>query len=164
VVFIRGDRVRIAPESDLTGNAVPGGATIVRAGRHVVENMGRGPIELVWVELKKLGSSSYLGMPRDPIKVDPARHTLVVENADVRVLRQIAEVGKTGPPHDHPSYMTVRISGVTSDGKGPGGITWTNGPFSHGGIPAAAAINTIAIEPKSGVGATTASPANDPSR
>ncbi len=164
-VFVRGDRVRIAPESDVTSSGWQlGGAAIVRAGRHDIENIGRGSVELVWVELKKSGSSGYRGMPRDPLKVDPARHTLVVENANVRVLRHIAEVGKTGPPHDHPSYMTVRISGVTNGGQGPGNITWTDGPFTHGGIPAAQALNVIIIEPKSGVGASAAGLANDPPR
>jgi hypothetical protein len=164
-VFVRGDRVRISPESDVISTAWrPGGAAIVRAGRHDVANIGRGSVELVWVELKKSGSRSYRGMPRDPIAVDPARHSLVVENADVRVLRQISEVGKTGPSHDHPSYMTVRISGVANGDRGPGNITWTDGPFTHGGTPAAQALNVIIIEPKSGVGAKAPNRADDTPR
>jgi hypothetical protein len=157
VVFVRGDRARITPEGDpdsASRSWQGGNAVIVRGGRHNVENVGRGSVEIVWVELKKPGSSAYRGMPRDPVKVDPARHSLVVENEHVRVLRQVAVVGETGPPHDHPSYLRVRISGITPNGIGPGGIEWTDGPFTHGGIPAAQALNAIIIEPKSGSGAT----------
>jgi hypothetical protein len=156
-VFVRGDRARISPRGDSdSANGIwrAGDAVIVRAGRHDLENSGRGSVEIVWVELKKPGSSAYRGMPRDPVKVDPARHSVVVENEHVRALRQLSVVGETGPPHDHPSYLTVRISGVTDDGKGPGAIVWTDGPFTHGGIPAAQALNVVIIEPKSGSGAT----------
>ena len=76
---------------------------------------------------------------------------VVAENANVRVLLHTATSGKTGAAHDHPNYLTVLIAGVTPRG-GPGTITWTDGPFTHGGIPAAQALQAIVIELKSGSG------------
>src|ERR1044072_180060 len=73
-VFVRGDRVRISPDSDGISTAWrPGGAAIVRAGRHDVANIGRGPVELVRVVVKKSGSVSYGGTARDPIAAGAAR-------------------------------------------------------------------------------------------
>ena len=149
-VFIRGEQAHITPDGPSTQNGWKP-AAIVGAGRHGVQNDGDTVVEVVWVELKKPGSITDAGMPRDAMKVDAARHRVVAENANVRVLLHTATSGQTGAPHDHPSYLTVLIAGVTPRG-GPGTITWTNGPFTHGGIPAAQALQAIVIELKSGSG------------
>ena len=150
-VFIRGESARVTPEGPST-EAGWKPAAIIGAGRHALQNNGDSIVEVLWVELKQPGSVTYRGMVRDAMKVDATRHRVVAENSHVRVLLHTATLGKTGPPHDHPSYLTVLISGVTQRG-GPGTFTWTEGPFTHGGIPAAQALEAIVIEPKSGRGA-----------
>src|SRR5215213_8837050 len=57
---------------------------------------------------------------QDPVKVDPAHHKVVLDNADVRVLRITFAPGETAPIHDHPNGVAIFMSGGTNRLTVPG--------------------------------------------
>ena len=157
-VFMSDARMRVSPvgaaaneDPRKTGEVVP-----LAAGKHTVENLGKQPVEIVLVELKKPGAATYKNMALDPVKVGGNRYAVVAENADVRVLRTKAVVGQPGVEHEHPSNVVVRISG--GENQKPGTVTWAQGPQKHGAAtPAKVAGEVVIVELKSGAGAKPAS-------
>ena len=63
------------------------------------------------VELKgKPGTGSTLAL--DPVKVDPGRHKVEVENDKVRVLRIKFKAGDTTKQHEHPNAVAIFLTDV----------------------------------------------------
>lgn len=60
-------------------------------------------------------------MAQDPVKVDAKHYSVVLENAQVRVLRAVLGPGDKTPLHDHPDTVVIPLTeGVarfTVDGK-----------------------------------------------
>lgn len=122
-IFITGGNARFNnPDGTTTpSDAKAGDVRFTPAGKHLPENVGTKPFDVVLVELKgKPGSAAAIAM--DPVKVDPAHHAVLVENDRVRVLRiQLGPHEKT-KQHDHPNGVSVPlIAGqtkiTTADGK-----------------------------------------------
>src|SRR5690349_1725708 len=87
-IFITGGNARFNnPDGTTTpSDAKAGDVRFTPAGKHLPENVGTKPFDVVLVELKgKPGSAAAIAM--DPVKVDPAHHAVLVENDRVRVMR-----------------------------------------------------------------------------
>ena len=92
------------------------------AGKHLPENMGATPVDAVLVELKgKSGASSAVAM--DPVKVDPTRHKVEVENDRVRVLRIKIKAGDTTKQHEHPNAVAIFLTDIKTKFTGGDGTT-----------------------------------------
>jgi quercetin dioxygenase-like cupin family protein len=104
------------------------------SGKHLPENVGDKPFEVVLVELKgKQAPAAAVSL--DAVKVDPEHHEVVLENERVRVLRiKFAAHDKT-KEHEHPESVAIFLTGgeskvTTADGKTrkgggeAGGATW----------------------------------------
>jgi quercetin dioxygenase-like cupin family protein len=107
--------------SSMPSEGKAGEAMFTPAGKHLPENVGGKPFEVVLVELKgKSGSAAAVSI--DPVKVDPEHHAVVLENDRVRVLRiKFAAHDKTRQ-HDHPNGVSIPLTGgqskiTTADGK-----------------------------------------------
>lgn len=48
---------------------------------------------------------------QDPVKVAPKNYAVVLENAEVRVLRAVLGPGEKTPIHDHPATVVVPLTG-----------------------------------------------------
>jgi quercetin dioxygenase-like cupin family protein len=57
---------------------------------------------------------------QDPVKVDPTHHKVVLDNADVRVLRITFAPGEKAPEHEHPNSVAVFLSDGTNRLTVPG--------------------------------------------
>ena len=80
------------------------------AGKHLPENLGDKPLEVVLVELKGKPSATSTAAALDPVKLDPEHHKVEFENDQVRVLRI-----KFGPHekvvmHEHPNGVAVLLT------------------------------------------------------
>lgn len=53
---------------------------------------------------------SRSAVAQDPVKVDPARHKVELENAQVRVLRVTLEPGAKTPVHEHPAGVVTFLT------------------------------------------------------
>jgi|RhiMetdeSRZDD1v2_1073273.scaffolds.fasta_scaffold194208_3 quercetin dioxygenase-like cupin family protein len=94
------------------GGGKAGSVRFTDAGKHLPENIGAVPIEAVLIELKgKAGSASAVAL--DPVKIDPTRHKVEVENAQLRVLRIKLKARDKTTPHEHPNGVAVFLT----DGK-----------------------------------------------
>lgn len=147
------------PDGTSTPSDVTAGeARFTPAGKHLPENVGSKPFEVVLVELKgKPGSAAAVSL--DPVKVDPEHHAVVLENDRVRVLRI-----KFGPhdktkQHDHPNGVSIPLTGgqskiTTADGKtrtggGQAGVPfWLNAERHVVENPNAKASEVILVELK----------------
>ena len=116
------------------GGGKAGDVRYADAGKHLPEDIGTTPVEAVLVELKgKSGMSSAVTL--DPVKVDPTRHKVVVENDRVRVLRVKLKAHDTTKQHEHPNGVAIYLTdtrakftladGKTREGGGKRGeVTW----------------------------------------
>ncbi|MFL6215138.1 MAG: hypothetical protein ACJ74J_14735 [Blastocatellia bacterium] len=144
--------------SNMPSEKKAGEAQFTPAGKHLPENVGTKPFDVVLVELKgKPGSAAAVSI--DPVKVDPEHHAVVFENDRVRVLRI-----KFGPhdktkQHDHPNGVSVPITGgqskiTTADGKTRtgggevGAATWLSAERHIVENPSAKAAEVILVELK----------------
>lgn len=104
------------------------------AGKHLPENVGAAPFELVLVELKGR-PASYEPVSLDPVKVDPTRHEVIMENDRVRVLRVKYPARDKSLEHEHPNsvavFMTPQMVKVTpvggkvrTGGAEAGSVSW----------------------------------------
>jgi quercetin dioxygenase-like cupin family protein len=91
--------------------------------QQVEENISDQPLEAVVIELKvgpaKRRTARIL---RDPVKLDPKHHIVLVENDRVRVLQTILEPHLKAPMHEHPHYVVVYLTElhttmIMGDGK-----------------------------------------------
>ncbi len=124
VVFLNTSKAKFTlPDGSTTmdGGGKAGSVRFADAGKHLPEDIGSTPIEAVLVELKgKSGMSSPVGL--DPVKVDPTRHKVEVENGQVRVLRVKLKAHDKTKEHEHPTgvaiYLTdTRAKFMLADGK-----------------------------------------------
>lgn len=117
-------------------------------GMHTSENVGKGPIRIYEIELKKPGPSTAAKRdPKlDPVKIDPKHNVLAFENDQVRVFRSWREAGKSEMMHEHTGAGRVVVlltdidasvksgDGSTSEMKlGAGEVRWTAGASTHAG-------------------------------
>ena len=138
--------------------AKAGEARFTPAGKHLPENVGSKPFDVVLVELKgKTASAAAVSL--DPVKVDPEHHAVVVENDRVRVLRiKIGAHDKT-KQHDHPNGVAVFLTAgqsniTTADGKTrkgggqAGGAMWVTAERHTVENPSAKPAEVILVELK----------------
>jgi quercetin dioxygenase-like cupin family protein len=93
--------------SDAGGKA--GSVRFAEAGKHLPENIGTTPIDVVLVELKGK-SSGGSAIALDPVKEDPAHHKVEIENDRVRVLRVKFKPHDKTKLHEHPNGVAVFLS------------------------------------------------------
>jgi quercetin dioxygenase-like cupin family protein len=113
VVFLSDSKTRFTlPDGSATTDAGKAGQVkFSDAGKHLPEDIGTTPVEAVLVELKgKSGTGSAVAL--DPVKVDPTRHKVEVENDKVRVLRIKIKAGDTTKQHEHPNAVAIFLTDV----------------------------------------------------
>ena len=113
VVFLSNSKTRFTlPDGSATTEAGRAGQVrFSEAGKHLPEDIGATPVEAVLVELKgKSGMGSAVAL--DPVKVDPTRHKVEVENDKVRVLRIKIKAGDTTKQHEHPNAVAIFLTDV----------------------------------------------------
>lgn len=112
VVFLNTSKARFTLPDGTTmtdGGGRAGSVRFTDAGKHLPENIGTTPVEAILVELKgKLGAASAVAA--DPVKVDPARHKVEIENDQVRVLRIKLRARDKTAPHEHPNAVAVFLT------------------------------------------------------
>ena len=125
VVFLSTCKAKFTLPDGSTTTAGGGKAGSVRftdAGKHLPEDIGATPIDAVLVELKgKSGMSSAVAL--DPVKVDPTRHKVEVENDRVRVLRIKLKANDKTKEHEHPNSVAVFLTDVKAKITGGDGKT-----------------------------------------
>jgi hypothetical protein len=88
-----------------------GEATYVDAGTYAVENTAIATINAVVIELKdQPGLLQSSALTRDPVKLDPKHHPVLLENDRVRVLHTILVPHVKSPQHQHPHYVVVYLT------------------------------------------------------
>lgn len=140
--WVHATRVTLAPHEKLaprdyaesvvvylsdTGSHKDGDTAHFAPGTRIEENTTGHAAEEVIVELKP-------GAPpqpaheysRDPVKLDPAHHSVDFENARVRVLRTILVPHLKSPLHDHPAYVVVYLTELHTTMAITGGKTVDN--------------------------------------
>jgi quercetin dioxygenase-like cupin family protein len=124
VVFLNTSKAKFTlPDGSTTtdGGGKAGSVRFTDAGKHLPENIGATPIEAVLVELKgKPGMSSAVAL--DPVKIDPTRHKVEVENDRVRVLRVKLKPRDKTKEHEHPNGVAIYLTDTSAkftlaDGK-----------------------------------------------
>ncbi|HWN99751.1 MAG TPA: hypothetical protein VNS63_10820 [Blastocatellia bacterium] len=124
VVFLNTSKAKFTlPDGSMVadGGGKAGSVRYADAGKHLPEDIGATPVEAVLVELKgKSGMSSALAL--DPVKVDPTRHKVEIDNDRVRVLRIKIKANDTTKQHEHPNGVAVYLTDTSAkftlaDGK-----------------------------------------------
>jgi quercetin dioxygenase-like cupin family protein len=112
-------------------------------------------------------------LAQDPVKTDPKVYQVVVDNAQVRVLRVAVAAGATTSMHQHPDNMTIlltdgKITFTGADGKSEtvetkaGQALWS-GPQKHSGANASGApLEAIVVELKGSAAPKATLPASRP--
>ena len=107
-------------------------------GQHVSLNVSDHPVRIVEVELKSKpgGRKTIKPSALDPVKVDPKRYKVELENDQVRVVRARYEAHEKGVMHEHilnrvVTYLTEgKMKVTTPEGESktvtsaPGDVTW----------------------------------------
>jgi quercetin dioxygenase-like cupin family protein len=102
---------------------------------HSEQNMSDQPLEVVVVELKSASPSNSVPVSLDPVTLDPQHHPVLIDNAQVRVIRTILEPHLKSPMHEHPHYVVVYLTELHTtmkmgDGREvdnprkPGDVAW----------------------------------------
>ena len=112
VVFLNTSKAKFTlPDGTTTtdGGGKAGSVRYADAGKHLPENIGSTPVEAVLVELKgRSGVASAVAL--DPVKIDPTRHKVEVENDRVRVLRIKLKARDKTTQHEHPNGVAVFLT------------------------------------------------------
>ncbi|HXG92198.1 MAG TPA: hypothetical protein VNN73_07480 [Blastocatellia bacterium] len=95
-----------------TGKA--GEVRFTEAGKHLPENTGGKPFEVVLVELKGKPAGQSAPVALDPVKIDPEHHKVELENDWVRVLRVNFKAHEKLKQHEHPNGVAVFLTDVNS--------------------------------------------------
>ena len=133
-VFLSDGVNRLTTDGKSTENPQKrGDVVLLNAGKHSVENVGKTRTEVILIELKKPGSTTYKGMSLDPVKLNPNNYSVAAENEHARVIRIRAAVGDKSVVHEHPSNVSVQLND-SATGKA-GTVQWHPGPEKHGGDP-----------------------------
>jgi beta-alanine degradation protein BauB len=115
-----------------------GGVAHFDSVKRTEENLADQPLEVVVIELKPSTPDPHSEpwpLPLDPMKLDPAHHSVLFENSRVRVLRTVLEPHLKGPMHEHPHYVVVYLTDLhttmtMADGRAidnprrPGDVGW----------------------------------------
>ena len=140
-----------------------GSAAWRKGGTHLVENIGKEPMEGILVEPKKPASARPAGS-QDPVVVDPKHQKVEFENQQIRVIRE-RQLGSF-PMHGHPDNVQVLLTDMnatltTADGKTQavtgkaGEVRWRPATQHSGKILGDKPVEQILVEMK-GVPATRA--------
>ena len=124
VVFLNTSKAKFTmPDGTTTteGGGKAGTLRFTDAGKHLPEDIGTTPVEAVLVELKNKSGSSAVAL--DPVKVDPTRHKVEVENDRVRVLRIKIKARDKTKQHEHPNSVAIFLTDVTAKITGGDGKT-----------------------------------------
>ena len=114
VVFLNDSKAKFTlPDGStvMDGGGKAGQIRFSDAGKHLPEDTGATPVEAVLVELKGR-SAAGSAVSLDPVKVDPTRHKVEVDNDKVRVLRIKIKPGETTKQHEHPNGVAVFLTDV----------------------------------------------------
>ena len=140
VVFLSAAHERLSslgkPSKEFTENA--GGVAHFDSVKRTEENLADQPLEVVVIELKPSTADPHSEpwpLPLDPMRLDPAHHSVLFENSRVRVLRTVLEPHLKGPMHEHPHYVVVYLTDLhttmtMADGRAidnprrPGDVGW----------------------------------------
>jgi quercetin dioxygenase-like cupin family protein len=145
VVFLNDSKVKFTLPDGSTATDGGGKAGQVRfsdAGKHLPEDIGAMPVEAVLVELKgKSGMGSAVAL--DPVKVDPSRHKVEVENDRVRVLRIKIKAGDTTKQHEHPNAVAIFLTDIKTKFTAGDGTTREGANKRGEAIWAAAEKHTV---------------------
>ena len=105
--------------ADIVGKA--GQVLFTDAGKHLPENTGDKPFEVIVVELKGDAAKGSTPLPMDALKAAPENHKLEFENDRVRVIRAWIKPQETTKEHEHPNSVAIFLtdfqSKVTPAGK-----------------------------------------------
>jgi quercetin dioxygenase-like cupin family protein len=145
VVFLNTSKARFTLPDGSTrtdGGGKAGHVRFTDAGKHLPEDIGSTPVEAVLVELKgKSGMGSAVAL--DPVKVDPTRHKVEVENDKVRVLRIKIKAGDTTKQHEHPNGVAIFLTDVKTKFTAGDGTTREGANKRGEAIWAAAEKHTV---------------------
>jgi quercetin dioxygenase-like cupin family protein len=111
-IFLTDAQNRISPVGG-TVNEQPrkrGEVQAVTASKHIVENIGKTPAEIILVEFKNPAMKAWKGVARDATKVDAKHYTVVAENDHARALRIRYGPNEKSVMHDHPANVAVFLS------------------------------------------------------
>ena len=113
-------------------------------GMHTSENRSAGPVAIVEIELKSKpgGESAPLNAALDPVKVEPARYTVLFENDQVRAVRAKLDPRGKIKQHEHTlnrvqvfltdvSIKVTAADGTVSQIDRKAGDTAFAGPAKH---------------------------------
>jgi quercetin dioxygenase-like cupin family protein len=122
-VFLNDSKAKFTlPDGTTTpSDSKAGEVRFTPAGKHLPENVGNKPFEVVLVELKGK-STTAANITMDPVKIDPEHHKVAFENDRVRVLRVNFKAHEKLKEHEHPNGVAVFLTDVKSkftlaDGK-----------------------------------------------
>jgi hypothetical protein len=108
-----------------------GDVTYSKALTHASENLSDAPMDTVMVELKEPGAAAAAKTTLDPVKLDSKHYKVVINNAQVRVLRAKYGPHEKSVMHEHPASVAVFMS----DGQGkftlPDGTSQDNNFKAH---------------------------------
>jgi len=110
-VFLTASKVKFTvPDGSSTNSeGKAGDVQFTEAGKHLPENIGTTPLDVVLVELKgKSGMAS--AVTSDPVKIDPTRHKVVFENDRVRVLKVNLKAHDKTSQHEHPNGVAIYLT------------------------------------------------------
>jgi quercetin dioxygenase-like cupin family protein len=117
--------------SSTTAGPKAGEVQFSEAAKHLPENIGNTPVDAVLVELKGKPAMPSTTIALDPVKVDPTRHKVEVENDRVRVLRISFKPHDKTMEHEHPKAVAIYLTdaktkfkladGKTREGSGKRG-------------------------------------------
>jgi beta-alanine degradation protein BauB len=115
-IFLSGGTMKFTlPDGTVQEVSREAGATQWTAGgKHLPENVGGSPFELILVELKGEPSAAVAASALDAVTVDPKHYKVDFENEQVRVLRISYGPGEKSVMHEHPANVAVFLS----DGQG----------------------------------------------
>lgn len=138
-VFINNSNVKFTlPDGTSTpSESKSGEVRFTPAGKHLPENVGGKPFQVVLVELKGKPASKT-NITIDPVAVDPEHHKVEFDNDRVRVLRVNFKPHEKLKEHEHPNAVAVFLTdtdskftladGKTREGRGKRGeATWAAG-------------------------------------
>lgn len=129
VVFLTTSKAKFTLPDGTTvtdGGGKAGALRYTEAGKHLPEDIGTTPVEAVLVELKgNPGNASAVAL--DPVKVDPTRHKVVVENDRVRVLRVKFKPHDKTKQHEHPNGVAIYLTNTSATFTLADGKTRTGG-------------------------------------
>lgn len=123
-VFLNDSKAKFTmPDGTSTpSDAKAGEVRFTPAGKHLPENVGSKPFDVVVVELKGAAATPPTRIEADPVTVDPEHHKVEFENDRVRVLRINFKPNEKLKEHEHPNGVAIFLTDVKTkftlaDGK-----------------------------------------------